>query len=202
MRKSLLIVAGVAVVAAIGFLALRNFSEWGVASAGAGEVSARAAKELQLKIDDIKRTESAGDQGKQVEVSEGELESYVLYELRDDIPTQLDSIDVQLTPGAIGAETQMTFGAMNTGNPVIDTLVTGTHNLFVKGRLIGAQGRGKFDLDEIRIDGIPVPKILIESLFKKYVKPKYPDADLAEPFDLPWGIEQITLEQGKAKIRY
>ena len=26
--------------------------------------------------------------------------------------------------------------------------------------------------------------------------------DLAEPFDLPWGIEQITLEQGKAKIRY
>jgi hypothetical protein len=200
MRKVLLIVTGVLVLAAGAFM-LKIF-EGSITSAGAGEVSQSAADELQKKIDDIRNTEDAGDQGKEIEVSENELESYVLYELRSEIPTQLDSIDVQLTPGAVAADTQLTFGAMNTGNPVIDTLVTGTHNLFIKGRLAGAEGRGKFDLEEIRVDGIPVPKILIESLFKKYVKPKYPDADLAEPFDLPWGIERLTIEQGKAKIRY
>jgi hypothetical protein len=61
---------------------------------------------------------------------------------------------------------------------------------------------GKFDLEEIRVDGIPVPKLLIETIFNKYVKPQYPDADLKAPFELPWGIDQITIEQGKATIVY
>ena len=202
MRRTFFIVAGILVLLAGGGFVLKNVFEGSITSARAGEVSQRAADELQKKIDDIRNTEEAGNQGKEIEVSETELESYVLYELRSQIPTQLDSIDVQLSPGAVAADTQLTFGTMNTGNPVVDTLVTGTHNLFIKGKLAGAEGRGKFDLEEIRVDGIPVPKILIESLFKKYVKPKYPDADLAEPFDLPWGIEQLSIEQGKAKIRY
>ncbi len=77
-----------------------------------------------------------------------------------------------------------------------------THNLFVKGKLSGEDGRGKFDLEDIKVDGIPMPKILIQTLFTKYVKPKYPEADLKEPFDLPWGIRAIDIQQGKAKITY
>ena len=96
--------------------------------------------------------------------------------------------------------TQVTTNA--TGNPMVDALVGGTHNLFLKGKLGGEHGRGKFDLEEIRVDGIPVPKVLIQTLFKKYVKPKYPDADLNEPFDLPWGIEELTIEQSKAIVQY
>jgi hypothetical protein len=34
------------------------------------------------------------------------------------------------------------------------------------------------------------------------VKPKYPDVDLKEPFDLPWGIDAIDVLQSKAKITY
>jgi len=114
----------------------------------------------------------------------------------------MDSIDVQLTPGAVAADTQMTFNSNTTGNPMVDALVGGTHNLFVKGRLSGYQGRGKFDLEEVRVDGIPVPKVLINSLFDKYVKPKYPEADLKEPFDLPWGIQSIDIQSQKARITY
>ena len=72
----------------------------------------------------------------------------------------------------------------------------------MKGALKASQGRGKFDLLEVRVDGIPVPMILIQSLFDKYVKPKYPDAYLKEPFDLPWGIEELTLEKGKTLVSY
>jgi hypothetical protein len=84
----------------------------------------------------------------------------------------------------------------------VDTLLGGTHNLFVKGRLSGDHREGKFDLDQVKVDGIPVPKILIHTLIKKYVKPKHPDVDLDEPFDLPWRIDRITIEQGKATIVY
>jgi len=198
MKKAVLIAAivvlvGVAAAAVFGKKSRQNASQ---------EVSERTAQQLQAKIDAVKKARDieTGRRLEQVEVNEAELESYVLFELRDQIPARIGSFDVQLTPGAVAADTQLTFN--NSGNVVVDTLLGGTHNLFVKGRLSGDHRKGKFDLDQVKVDGIPVPKILIHTLIKKYVKPKHPDVDLDEPFDLPWRIDRITIEQGKATIVY
>ena len=207
MRKSF-IIAGLAVmVLGIGgFVLFHSISAEQTASAGvSGQVSPKAAESLQAKIDAIKKADQTPDRApraSRVELSEAELEAYVLYELGDKIPGQLDSIDVQLGHDTVASDTQMTFPANSTGNPVVDTFISGTHNLFLKGKLVGAEGRGKFDLEEVHVDGIPVPKILIQTLFDKYVKPKYPDADLKEPFDLPWGIEDLKLEPGRTTVVY
>src|SRR5439155_901407 len=169
------------------------------------EVSQKAAQSLQEKIDAIKKAEDAPNHKRgssRVEISDAELESYLLFSLKDDIPAQIDSADVQLGTDTVGLDTQITFSSNATGNPVVDALVGGTHNLFVKGKLVAQEGRGKFDLQDVRVDGIPVPNILIQSLIKRYVKPKYPDVDLNEPFDMPWGIESLKLEQGKATVIY
>ena len=203
MKKAVLIAA---IVLLVGVAAAAVFTTKSrQAAPAAGEVSERSAHQLQGKIDAVKKAAAVEGQGdrrrEEVEVTEAELESYVLYKLRDDIPARMDSIDVQLTPGAIAADTQMTF-TNSTGNTVVDSLVNGTHNLFVKGKLSGANGEGKFDLDSVKVDGIPVPKVLIETLINKYVKPKYPEVDLKEPFELPWQIDRITIEEGKAKIVY
>ena len=207
MKKSLAIVATSILVAAIaGVLILRGIPTGKTVSAEEKEgVSAKAAKSLQQKIDDIKKARDIPDRApgaSRVELSEVELESYVLFELKDQIPAQIDSFDVQLEPGTAGAQTQLTFASDATGNPLIDAVVGGTHDLFIKGRLQGSAGRGKFDLEEVRVDGIPVPNILIKALIDKYVKPKYPEVDLSEPFDLPWGIEEIAIDQGKATVAY
>jgi len=205
MKKSLILAAiGIVVAAVAGLLILRGLQAENTVSAKEG-VSAEAAAALQKKIDSIKAADKNTDRPpgeSSVELSEIELESYVLFELKSEIPARMDSFDVQLEPGTVGAQTQLTFSADATGNPIIDAVVGGTHDLFVKGRLQGAAGRGKFDLEEIRVDGIPVPNILIAALFEKYVKPKYPEADLSQAFDLPWGIEEITVDQGKAKVVY
>lgn len=205
MKKILVvvIVLAIAVAAVAGVMVFRSITAQDVASAH--DVSPKAAQVLQNKIDAVKKAEEDPKRppsATRVELSEAELESYVLYSLREKIPAQIDSIDVQLDPGTIGADTQITFDSKGTGNPIVDALIGGTHNLFVKGKLAGSEGRGKFDLEEVRVDGIPVPNMLIQTLFKKYVKPKYPDADLNEPFDLPWGIEEITLLQRKAIVAY
>jgi hypothetical protein len=206
MKKKLAIAASCIVLLTVAVVFVYRAMPAGTVAAEDHEkVSAKAAKSLQDKMDAIKKAEA--DPGRapaasRVEVSEVELESYMLYNLKKDIPAQMDSFDVQLEPGTVGAQTQLTFASDATGNPIVDAVVSGTHDLFVKGSLQGSQGRGKFDLLEVRIDGIPVPKVLIQSLFDKYVKPKYPDADLKEPFDLPWGIEGLTLQQGKAIIGY
>jgi hypothetical protein len=205
----LFVLVGVAVVGTAGVIAFRSSAAKegpsSQASAAHTSVSPKTAESLQKKIDAVKQAEEdtkRQDGSARVELTEAELESYVLYSLKEHIPARIDSIDVQLSPGAVASDTQITFTSNATGNPMVDALVGGTHNLFLKGKLTGEMGRGKFDLVEIRVDGIPVPNVLIQTLFKKYVKPKYPDADLNEPFDLPWDIEELKLEQGKATVVY
>lgn len=196
--------AGLMAIAFAGVVAFRS-----VAAIEGGrlvtEVSPKAAKSLQDKIDAIKNSENSPRHkpgSSRVQLSEAELESYLLYSLQDDIPAKVDSAHVELGAGSIGLDTQLTFNSNATGNPMVDAIVGGTHNLLFKGRLHAEHSRGKFDLDEVRVDGIPVPNIFIQTLFKKYVKPKYPEADINEPFDMPWGIEEVKLEPGKATVVY
>jgi hypothetical protein len=167
------------------------------------EVSPKAAKSLQQKKDAIKNAEGdPAHKPRSVELSESELESYLLFSLKDEIPAQVDSADVQLGHDTVALDTQITFASNATGNPLTDALVGGTHNLFVKGKFVAQKSRGKFDLQEVKVDGIPVPNVLIQALIKKYVTPKYPEVDLNEPFDMPWGIEELRVEPGKAIVFY
>jgi hypothetical protein len=202
MRRASVILAAVALLGVAGlFFFDRSRS---VASAGE-EVSRLAADHLQAKIDAVEKASTAAERNRppeKVEVTEAELESYVLFHLRDQIPAQIDSFEVHLTPGIVAADTQLTFNSNGQGNSVVDALLGGTHNLSLKGKLSGMDRTGKFELQEIRLDGIPVPNVLIESLFNKYVKPDYPDADLKAPFELPWNIDSVTVEQDKATITY
>jgi len=201
MKKTACFVAAVALIAVSAILALRFFSAEPVSAQSA--VSERTSKVLQAKIDAIQAAEKAGNQtGRTVEVTEPELESYVIYGLKDEIPARVETIDVQLTEGAVAAETRLTFPADATGNVLVDAFVSGTHTFFLKGKLAAAAGRGKFELVEAKVDGIPVPNVLVETLVAKYVTPKYPQVDLSEPFPMPWGMESLSIKPGKATVTY
>jgi len=204
MRKAVIAGVSVGVLVIAGFFLFRSIYAQTPAPA-ADEVSPRAAQSLQEKVDAVKAAEPSADKphtAQSIEVHENELESYVLYSLAEDIPAKVDSIHVKLDTGSISADTQLSFKANGTGNPIVDALLGGTHNLFIKGKLSGEERSGKFELQEVRIDNIPVPKVFIQTIFDKYVKPKYPDADIKAPFDLPWGIRSIDIQQGQAKITY
>src|SRR5438128_606103 len=121
MKKVVLIVLTcAAVMAATGFIAFRVIAAKGTSRS---KVSQKYAQSLQAKIDAIKK--AAGVPGRKrgsshVELSEDELESYVLYSLKEDIPAQIDSIDVRLTPDVVSSGTQITFTSNATGNAVVD----------------------------------------------------------------------------------
>ena len=201
MKKTAYFVAAAALIAVSAIPALRFFSAEPVSAQNA--VSERTSKALQAKIDAIQAAEKAGNQtGRTVEVTEPELESYVMYGLKDEIPARVETIDVQLTEGAVAAETRLTFPADATGNVLVDAFVSGTHTFFLKGKLAAAAGRGKFELVEAKVDGIPVPNVLVETLVAKYVTPKYPQVDLSEPFPMPWGMESLSIKPGKATVTY
>jgi hypothetical protein len=180
----------------------------GIGSAGpvsaVSQSASSSSSSLQSKIDKIKKAGNDKNrrQSERLEVSEKELESNVLISMTKDIPVKVESIRVSLTPGAIAADTRLTIPPDSTGNFIVDALVSGTHAILIKGDLRGSKGVGKFDLRDVRVDGIPVPNLVIDVLIKHYVKPKYPNVDLKEPFDLPWGIDEIAVNTGKATITY
>ena len=205
MKKWFMIgVSGFALLAVAGGIAFYSVAA-NSQSGSSKDISERAAHSLQMKIDAIKKAAdnpSHKHGSARVQLSEAELQSYVFYSLKDDIPAHIDSMDVQVGEDTVGCDTQITFNSNATGNPVLDALVGGTHNLALKGKLIARDSRGKFDLQEVQVDGIPVPNVLIQALIKRYVKPKYPEVDLNEPFDLPWDIQDVKLEPGKATVVY
>ena len=200
--KKAAITVGLLLIVLAAIVVLKTYP---VRSAYTGSQGAEPiAAGLESKINAIKKADADKKRRETtpVEITEAELESYVMVYLRKDIPVQIESVRAQLTPGSIAADTRLTLPAGTTGNALVDALVSGTHNIFVSGKLVGAKGVGKFDLQSVSVDGIPVPGILIDSLIKKYAKPKYPDVDLKQPFDLPWGIEAIDIGQGKATVTY
>lgn len=201
MKKAIAITSVLVLVVVAAGVAFKYFSI-NAASAGSGAQDSNRAASLQSKIDTVKSANTANREHQSLEVSEEELESYAMVSLRDKIPVRMESIRVQLTPGSIAAEPRLTIPAGSTGNVLVDALLGGTHNLYVKGKLSGANGRGKFVLQSVQVDGIPVPAILIDTLIRKYAKPRYPDTDLKKPFNLPWGIDGLDIGQGKATITY
>ena len=203
MRKILLgTLSGLLLVAAAAVV-LRTVAAEPVAAAQ-GEISQHHAAALQRKIDAVQSAQTGGKENvsRTINVSEVELESFLVYGMRDEIPARVDAVDVQLTEGAVAADTRLTFPSNSTGNPMVDVLIAGTHSLYLKGKLNALQGRGRFELEEVHVDGIPVPNILIETLIAKYVKPRYPEVDLNEPFVMPWNIDSLKITPGKATITY
>jgi hypothetical protein len=203
MRKAA-ITAGLVLIVLAAIVVFKTFPVRSASTGSAAQTSERAAASLDSKIKTIKKAETDKKRHEQskMDISESELESYVMVYLRKDIPIQIESVRVHLTPGVIAADTRLTIPPGTTGNTLVDALVTGTHNMQVSGKLTAAKGEGKFDLQTVAVDGIPVPSILVDALIKKYAKPKYPDVDLKEPFDLPYGIQSIDIGQGKATLTY
>ena len=205
-RYSVLLVDGVLAGALLGLVFWVQLGSPSVSQEPFLEVSTEAADSLSRKIALIRRAESdpqrKGSAETTIELTEIELESFVLYEMEDDIPATVESIDVGIGAETISALTQLTFSAEETGNFLLDFLMGGTHSLFVEGRLEAEEGRGKFELRGVRVDGLPVPIVLVEALIDRFVTPRYPQVDLGEPFDVPWGVEQVVLSPGLATITY
>ena len=169
-------------------------------------ISPEAADFLGSRIQEIRQRELDTERAPAedtIRVSEIEMESFVLFWMEEDIPPRVDSIDVRVTDGIISAETELTFDAENrTGNVIVDTLFEGTHTFFAEGALIGDDGRGQFELREVRLDGLAIPLVVVEVLVDRFVKSRYPDVDLDASFTIPWGIDEIRLMQGVAEIGY
>src|SRR5688500_16031192 len=101
MKKAVLVIAFMVASGIAGWFVFQTISaKTGGSEEDITNVSPETAAGLQAKINRLKKHAKAPESTptEPITVYEAELESYVLYVLREDIPVQIDSFDVQLAP--------------------------------------------------------------------------------------------------------
>lgn len=142
-------------------------------------------------------------------VSESEVNSYLQYELVNDLPVGVVEPSVSaLGPGRVSGRAVVDLDAVrkadkNAGglfNP--RSFLTGHVPVTATGLIHTNNGVARFELESATIGGVPVPKWLLQEIVSYYSKSAENPGGvgLDDPFELPAGIREIQVERGQALV--
>ncbi|MCU1382108.1 MAG: hypothetical protein JWL71_805 [Acidobacteria bacterium] len=146
--------------------------------------------------------------GRRTIVTESEVNSYLVYEARDQIPVGV----VQPTISVIGAN-RLSGSAIvdldavrkqKAPTSLLDPMnyLMGRLAVTAVGKLTTTKGVGRFELESSSVGSIPIPKILLQEIVSYYSRtPEKPGGiGLDDPFPLPARIREIQVDRGQAII--
>jgi hypothetical protein len=112
------------------------------------------------------------------------------------LPAGVRSVAFQAQPGAVTATSQVDFDQLkaerNSYNPLL-SIFSGLHDVVVTAHAYGAGGQGLVHVDSVSLDGVVVPRFVLELFIEKYLKPKYPNIGLDSRFRLPARVDAATV---------
>jgi hypothetical protein len=164
---------------------------------------------LQRKIDEIAANGSAArTKPKSTSVSESELNSYLAFNLRNDIPRGLAEPEIVMTgKGSVAGRVLVDIDEFNRSRgpqSILDPLsyLSGQLPVTARGVLRTNEGRGRFYLSSAELQGVPLPRSIVQELVRYFSRTadNARGIDMDEPFDLPARIRQIEVDRGEALI--
>jgi hypothetical protein len=113
-----------------------------------------------------------------------------------ELPAGVQSVVFQEQPGVIVGTSRVDFDRIKAGknsyNPLL-SVFSGLHDVVVTAHAYGAQGQGLVHVDSVSIDGVEVPRFVLELFVEKYLKPKYPNIGIDSRFALPARVDAATV---------
>jgi hypothetical protein len=88
---------------------------------------------------------------------------------------------------------------VRSSNPLL-SIFSGVHDVVVATHAYGAGGQGYVHVDSVSLDGVGVPRFLLQLFVEKYLQPKYPQLGLDSRFSLPDRIDTATVGQHKLTV--
>ena len=174
---------------------------------------ARASKRDALTMKQkVAAIAALGDQpagpGRRTTLTESEVNSYLTYELGDDLPTGVVEPSVSaLGAGRVSGRAVVDLDAVrkagnSTGPFDLRNYLTGHLPVTATGVLRTSNGRGRFELQSATVGAVPIPKLILQEIVAYYSKsPAKPGGiSLDEEFTLPARIREIQVERGQATI--
>jgi len=173
------------------------------------QLSKENGDQLQRKIEEITKNGSTVPVSpKNTVVSEGEVNSYLAFNVKDKIPHGLAQPQVTILGesrlvGRILVDLDE-FKRQRRSRGFMDPLnyVSGRVPVTARGVLHTREGKGKFQLGSAEIQGIPLPKPIIQELVTFFSRtPQNPRGfDLDAPFDLPARIRELVINRAEAVV--
>ena len=141
-------------------------------------------------------------------VTDSEVNAYLVYEARDQIPVGVVEPSVTaIGPGRLSGRAVVDLDAVRkqkAPTSLLDPMnyLMGRLAVTAVGKLRTSNGIGHFDLESASVGSIPVPKILLQEIVSYYSRtPEKPSGiGLDDSFALPARIREIQVERGQAII--
>jgi hypothetical protein len=185
----------------------------GIASVVSLRADVRASKRdaalLKQKVATITaRADKPAKVARRITVTENEVNSYLVYEAREQIPVGVVDPTVTIVgPGRLSGRAVVDLDAVRkqkAPTSLLDPMnyLMGRLAVSAVGTLKTADGMGRFALESASVGSVPIPKILLQEIVSYYSRtPEKPGGiSLDDPFALPARIREIQVERGQAII--
>lgn len=120
-----------------------------------------------------------------------------------DLPDGVESVRFSEQTGVITGNARVNFDQIKSGrssyNPLL-VMFSGTHDIIAIAHAHGASGRGYVHVDSVSLDGVSIPRFVLQLFVDRYLHPKYPDIGLDSEFELPDRIDTATVGQHQVTI--
>jgi hypothetical protein len=110
----------------------------------------------------------------------------------------VQSARFELEPGIVTATTRVDFdfdqlqAGRSSLNPLL-AVFTGVHEAVVVAHAHGVGGVGYVHADSVSLDGVDIPRFVLQLFVEKYLQPKYPGVGLDSKFALPDRIDTASV---------
>jgi hypothetical protein len=139
---------------------------------------------------------------KPTEFTEQEVNAYVASG-RVKLPTGVQSVRFEAQPDVIHGNARVDFDQLKSGrsssNPLL-SVFSGVHDVVVIAHARGTNHTGYVEVDSVALDGVEIPRFVLQVFVQKYLQPKYPNIGLNSQFKLPVKIDTTTVGQQKLTV--
>jgi len=190
-------------------LALCLVMALGISAQADVRTSRRDAATLKQKVATITaHAERATRQTRRTTVTENEVNSYLEFEAREQLPTGVVEPSLSILGGGrVSARAVVDLDAVRRQkNPtsLLDPMnyLMGRLPVTATGVLRTSQGVGHIEFESAAISRLPIPKFLLQEIVSYYSRTEQNPAgiNLDDPFALPARIREIQVERGQAII--
>jgi len=112
------------------------------------------------------------------------------------LPAGVQSARFQGEPGIVTGNIRVDFDRVkagaNSSNPLL-SIFTGVHDVVVVAHAHGEHHQGFVQVDSVSLDGVQLPRFVLQLFVEKYLRPKYPQVGLNSQFTLPDRIDTAVV---------
>ena len=185
------------------FFLLASVLAFATGSSTAAQHASAEAASMERKIEHIQQNGALAQPDQTPTIfSQREINDYVASG-QVKLPKGVHSVRFSSEPGVVTSNARIDFDELKSGrssaNPLL-SVFSGVHDVMVIAHAHGVGHTGYVDVDSVSLDGVDIPRFVLQLFVEKYLQPKYPNLGLNSQFALPYKIDTATVGRNQLTV--